>query len=203
MVAQTIVVVAPGSRFDAVAYTGGVAFEGGEDEDGQMEVLTGRWKHWRKRWSGEFGLLCICRFVDRIQFERGKVDGVAPVASYPAGMNCGCQGIRVVRVHLSAPNSAAKADLLAFLFRQIEPGNTDRHGAVFLTLAAWDGERRGSIDASGIKRHQRIWSFNGWRIQDRAEVLSREVANLVKHLIIVDSRGWYVRSGLVWDSGWF
>ena len=34
-------------------------------------------------------------------------------------------------------------------------------------------------------------------------MLSREVANLVKYLIVVDSRGWHVRSSLMWYSGRF
>ena len=34
-------------------------------------------------------------------------------------------------------------------------------------------------------------------------MLSWEVTNLVKHLIAADSRGWHVRSSLMWYSGRF
>ena len=34
-------------------------------------------------------------------------------------------------------------------------------------------------------------------------MLSREAANLFKYLIVVNSRGWHVRSGLMWYSGRF
>ena len=112
-------------------------------------------------------------------------------------MDCSCQRIGVVRVNVGTPDSTAETDLLAFIFGKVKSRNTDCQGAIFLALEARDGKSGACIDDLGVERLRCRRVFNSWRVEDRAKVLSWELADTFEDLIVVYSRGRDTRSSLV------
>lgn len=79
-------------------------------------------------------------------------------------MDGSCERVRVVAINVCAPDGAARADLLALLFGEVEAWDADGQGAVLLALVAWYRERCGCVGQLGGEGGRRSGGLEDGRV---------------------------------------